>query len=648
MSQVAPLGFQKIVCNILTLKQELKEKKNDLKLDPSLYIQFLKRLGHCEFQFHQLQDTCIASHQASKLVQRQLNSIHNKLIQYTPQKIIAENLKKNSDPQNLLIEIIDQFKHHQSQDAMESFSEFEKLFPQIAKQIFENLWRLKGSPRNSNRNLHRDLFYGTEGFTVLDIEKAEAVQCCFSSPKQRLQQIQQLFEQNKEGEALGGVYKSFYSFGDVKASGLNDCEASCINSIQLASQSFNRESFHVSPNCKNFYKRPLALFAEFSRIYPKIADCIYGKVWEVYDCPTDRKHAQIAHPHFGSVAFHNQHPKPEFQIQWKKNGEAIGLVLQDWQKLLDSEQSFAEQNIQRLDRRCVDVANETVHLFKQGEYVTSNGQKHPLAQYLKFMSEQSRMYKDAGAPISRQPRFTHTEFEVRSQNCVQMAYELNLNGNNTLVLNLGNSHHFGGDYLKARGTQEEELCRCTGLAPALDRLHGIQKQDFYPIHHKAGPAGGIYTPQVPIIRMGMKHDYSFYEQPQMIAVATFASYNQPPLDYSNASNPRLQGEELKWTREKIRTIYQMAYENGHDTLVLGAMGCGAFSNPPRHIAELFLDVYDKEFKGCFKYVGFAVIEDMNYGKKHNPEGNFKPFARLVQQNGGKAYNSKGEILFNMD
>jgi hypothetical protein len=56
---------------------------------------------------------------------------------------------------------------------------------------------------------------------------------------------------------LGGVYKSFCSLGDVKASGLNDCEASCINSIQLASQSFNRENFHVSPNCKNFCKRPL-------------------------------------------------------------------------------------------------------------------------------------------------------------------------------------------------------------------------------------------------------------------------------------------------------------------------------------------------------------------------------------------------------
>lgn len=592
MSQIIPSGFPKVFHNVLELKQELKEKKHDLKLklDPSLYIDFLKRLGQCEVQFHQLKDTCISSHPTSQLVQKLLSSMHQKLVQYAPDGIVIANGIRDNDPQYFLHEIAEKFKHHQSREAMDRFTEFENLYPQIATQVFENLRHLKGFPRNDDPNFQRDLFYGTEGLpTVLDMEKEEAVQCCFCSPVERLNQIQRLFEQNNAREALHR-------------------------------------------------------FAEFSQVYPKIADYTYGKVWEVYDRPTDQRHAHIAHYDFGHVAFHNQHPNPVFKIQWDKNGEAIGLVLQDLNKLWDSETFFAEQNIQRLDQRCVKVANETIDLFKKGEYASSTGKRHNLTEYLKFSSEQSRLYNDAGTNAPKQPRFPHTEFEVRSQNCVEMAYELSLNGNNTLVLNLGNSHKSGGAYLEHRGTQEEELFRCTGLAPVLDQRHGIQKQDFYPIHHKAGPSGGIYTPQVPIIRMGMKHDYSFYEQPMIIAAATFASYNQPKLDYSDPANPRLQGEELKWTKEKIRTIYRMAYENGHDTLVLGAIGCGAFSNPPRHIAELFMDVYEKEFKGCFKYVGFAVIEDMNYGKKHNPEGNFKPFARLVQQNGGKAYNSKGELL----
>jgi hypothetical protein len=51
---------------------------------------------------------------------------------------------------------------------------------------------------------------------------------------------------------LGSVFKSFCSFGYVKASELNDRKASCIELIQRALRSFNRESFHVSPKCKNF------------------------------------------------------------------------------------------------------------------------------------------------------------------------------------------------------------------------------------------------------------------------------------------------------------------------------------------------------------------------------------------------------------
>ncbi len=44
---------------------------------------------------------------------------------------------------------------------------------------------------------------------------------------------------------------NFCGFGYVKAPGLNDRKASCIELIQRALRSLNRGSFHVSPNCKN-------------------------------------------------------------------------------------------------------------------------------------------------------------------------------------------------------------------------------------------------------------------------------------------------------------------------------------------------------------------------------------------------------------
>ena len=80
---------------------------------------------------------------------------------------------------------------------------------------------------------------------------------------------------------------------------------------------------------------------------------------------------------------------------------------------------------------------------------------------------------------------------------------------------------------------------------------------------------------------------------------------------------------------------QIGYHNGHDALVLSAFGCGAFGNPPADIARLFHEVLgEPEFtaagtgRGCFKHVSFAVIDDQNAGREHNPKGNFLPFLEV--------------------
>jgi len=79
----------------------------------------------------------------------------------------------------------------------------------------------------------------------------------------------------------------------------------------------------------------------------------------------------------------------------------------------------------------------------------------------------------------------------------------------------------------------------------------------------------------------------------------------------------------------MRGLLWTALTNGHDSIVLGAWGCGAFRNPPNHIALLFQQVLQEpEFRGRFKRVVFAIFDDHNARKAHNPKGNLLPFQQV--------------------
>ena len=55
---------------------------------------------------------------------------------------------------------------------------------------------------------------------------------------------------------------------------------------------------------------------------------------------------------------------------------------------------------------------------------------------------------------------------------------------------------------------------------------------------------------------------------------------------------------------KIEFIFKMAIQHGHQYLILGALGCGAFNNPPYAVAKLFKQAILK-FGRYFKKIGFA-------------------------------------------
>lgn len=84
-------------------------------------------------------------------------------------------------------------------------------------------------------------------------------------------------------------------------------------------------------------------------------------------------------------------------------------------------------------------------------------------------------------------------------------------------------------------------------------------------------------------------------------------------------------------QQKINDIFQIAYVEGYETLVLGALGCGAYGNPPGEVTQIFLDCLER-YRNCFKRVVFAV-----YSKK---DDNYEWFKQCVE----KPYDDRTKLL----
>jgi uncharacterized protein (TIGR02452 family) len=76
----------------------------------------------------------------------------------------------------------------------------------------------------------------------------------------------------------------------------------------------------------------------------------------------------------------------------------------------------------------------------------------------------------------------------------------------------------------------------------------------------------------------------------------------PPL----TNNNRLFPEDEALFEKKIELIFQVAYKYGYSNLVLGALGCGVWGCPTKHVAQIFKKVIAK-YDGAFEAINFAIL-----------------------------------------
>lgn len=185
-------------------------------------------------------------------------------------------------------------------------------------------------------------------------------------------------------------------------------------------------------------------------------------------------------------------------------------------------------------------------------------------------------------------------------------------GSRPVLLNLGDDKVPGGCVESGSGAQEESLCRCTNYIKSLDT-------SFYPLD----PDEGIYSPCVTVLRASEEHGWAWLSKPYQIDFVCV-----PGLYFPRVENGRLTEADVRKLKTKINLILQIACTHNHDSVVLGALGCGAWANPPEHVAEIFKEVL-QEWDGCFRVVIFAILDttgDNYIGRRNN---NFFVFNSVI-------------------
>ncbi len=181
---------------------------------------------------------------------------------------------------------------------------------------------------------------------------------------------------------------------------------------------------------------------------------------------------------------------------------------------------------------------------------------------------------------------------IKNQDTFDMALDFIKEGYfKPLVLNMASEYKAGGGVASGKTAQEECLFR---------RSNAFQTHPdtWYPLEENEV----IYSPEVQIIK-----DSNYNLLPQdiidqgFVSMIAVAAIRKPRLHFNHYDD-----EDRALMTNKIESIFKIAILHGHDSLVLGALGCGVFKNPPEDVANIYKNCI-RFYGKYFKKIGFAIL-----------------------------------------
>ncbi len=251
----------------------------------------------------------------------------------------------------------------------------------------------------------------------------------------------------------------------------------------------------------------------------------------------------------------------------------------------------------RIDRDlAVQLGEEAVAISQAGRYVGPAGPVDIAAGVKACVKATVHYTADHAHPSPATGPHT-TTYEVTNETTLSAHKRHQAKGHNVVSLNFAAATNPGGGFLTGARAQEEYLCRSSALYVS------IKDSPMYAYHrregHKRYSDAMIYSPDVPVFR---DDAHGLLPTPYLASFITSAA----PL------TKHLNPEELvhipEILRTRIRKILTVAQAHGHDSLVLGAWGCGAFGNDGHQVSAFFKQALEVDFKGAFKEVTFAIVD----------------------------------------
>jgi uncharacterized protein (TIGR02452 family) len=268
----------------------------------------------------------------------------------------------------------------------------------------------------------------------------------------------------------------------------------------------------------------------------------------------------------------------------------------------------------------IAVYENTVETCKAQSYISASGSQVTLELNPNIVEETT--FYDHELPQEATSPTYDTQISVIEGDCLVEAKKLVDQGLEVCVLNLASRQTPGGGVISGSGAQEEYLFRCSDYFRSLYQFSDYRSETYgVPRSEKSYPMdrnfGGIFSQNVTIFRGPEEEGYPLLDSPWKANFIAVAAINRPKTIEVNGEQ-ELDESATEGTKNKLRTIFRIAKVQKQTNLILCALGCGAFRNPPRHIARLFKEILaEDEFHQAFERIVFSIKADHNDTLKRN-------------------------------